>query len=86
MPRSTEIKQFVISEFVSDISAEELDNDYDLLENGVVNSLGLLRLIAWVGERYDIPVDEIDLSPADFRSVNSIDEFVASVHPVGGRA
>jgi len=76
----------VISEFVSDISAEELDNDYDLLENGVVNSLGLLRLIAWVGERYDIPVDEIDLSPADFRSVNSIDEFVASVHPVGGRA
>jgi acyl carrier protein len=76
----------VISEFVSDISAEELDNDYDLLENGVVNSLGLLRLIAWVGERYDIPVDEIDLSPADFRSVNSIDEFVGSVHPVGGRA
>ncbi|MFD9738888.1 acyl carrier protein [Umezawaea sp. NPDC059074] len=76
----------MISEFVSDISAEELDNDYDLLENGVVNSLGLLRLIAWVGERYDIPVDEIDLSPADFRSVNSIDEFVASVHPVGGRA
>ena len=76
----------MISEFVSDISAEELDNDYDLLENGVVNSLGLLRLIAWVGERYDIPVDEIDLSPTDFRSVNSIDEFVASVHPVGGRA
>ncbi|MEO6083283.1 MAG: acyl carrier protein [Umezawaea sp.] len=73
----------MISEFVSDISAEELDNDYDLLENGVVNSLGLLRLIAWVGERYDIPVDEIDLSPADFRSVNAIDDFIRSARPIG---
>lgn len=83
MPRLTEIKEFVISEFVSDISAEELDNDYDLLENGVVNSLGLLRLIAWVGDRYDIPVAEIDLSPADFRSVNAIDDFIRSASPVG---
>jgi acyl carrier protein len=49
---------------------------YDLLGNGVVDSLGLLELIAWVEQRYEIPIDDIDISPDDFRSVDAICDFV----------
>jgi acyl carrier protein len=71
-----EIKSYIIAEFAPDVSIDELDADYDLLENGVVDSLGLLQLIGWVGDRFDLPVTEIDLSPADFRSAQSIQDFV----------
>jgi acyl carrier protein len=44
----------------------------------VVDSLGLLRLIGWLGQRYDLPVGDLDLTPAMFRSVRDIDAFVGS--------
>lgn len=71
-----EIKSYIVGEFVPEVSVDELDADYDLLENGVVDSLGLLQLIEWVGTRYDLPVADMDLSPANFQSVNAIRDFV----------
>jgi hypothetical protein len=37
------IKQFIVDEFMPDVSVDELDSDFDLLTGGVVDSLGLLR-------------------------------------------
>jgi acyl carrier protein len=76
MASLNEIKAYIVREFAPDVTVAELDDDYDLLENGLVDSLGLLQLIGWVGDRFELPVTEIDLSPADFRSALSIAEFV----------
>lgn len=81
MSRLAEIKRFVLDEFAPDVRADELADDFDLLDNGIVDSLGLLRLIAWVGERYDIEVEEVELTPDDFRSVEAIADFVGSHIP-----
>ncbi|GAA1917031.1 hypothetical protein GCM10009716_27690 [Streptomyces sodiiphilus] len=71
-----DITRFIITSFASDVSSDELPADLDLLDTGVVDSLGLLRLIAWVGDEYGIPVMEKDISPAQFSSVDSIAEFI----------
>jgi acyl carrier protein len=71
-----DIKSLIIAEFVPEVTVDQLDADYDLLENGVVDSLGLLQLIEWVGDRYDLPVADMDLTPDNFRSVNAIHDFV----------
>jgi acyl carrier protein len=75
--RRAEIKQFVLSEFAPDVRSDELDDDCDLLKS-IIDSLGLLRLVAWIGERFSIPVEDISLSPNQFRSINAIEEFVES--------
>jgi acyl carrier protein len=75
-----EVKRFIVTTFAPDITPEQLPSDFDLLDNGVVDSLGLLRLIAWVGERYGIPVEERDVSPAQFSSVEAIEAFIADAH------
>lgn len=77
MPAVRDIKRFIIAEFAPDATVDQLDADYDLFDNGVIDSLGLLRLIAWVGDRYRLPVEEIELVPDDFRTVNAICRFVA---------
>jgi len=72
-----EIKRFVVRQFADDVAVDDLADDFDLLDNGVVDSLGLLRLIAWLGDRYSIPVDDIDIEPDDFRTVDAMAAFVA---------
>ncbi len=42
MPNSTAIKRFLVEEFLPDVSESEIGEDFDLIENGVVDSLGLL--------------------------------------------
>ncbi|MDG4757163.1 acyl carrier protein [Micromonospora sp. WMMD710] len=76
MSHDAEIRQFIVSTFAPDVTADELSADLDLLDAGVVDSLGLLRLIAWVGERFLIPIENQDISPAQFSSVASIAAFV----------
>ncbi len=80
MTIENEVKRFIVTTFAPDITPEQLPSDFDLLDNGVVDSLGLLRLIAWVGERYGIPVEERDVSPAQFSSVEAIAAFIAEAH------
>ena len=76
MSNTDVIKQFVVDEFLPDVSAADLDVDHDLLAGGVIDSLGLLKLIAWVEERFELLVHDSDLNPDNFRSVTAIDRFV----------
>lgn len=76
MDDMTKIKQFIVEEFMPDVPAEELDADFDLLTGGVVDSLGLLKVVAWLESEYDIGVDDSELGPDSFRTVRAIHEYV----------
>lgn len=71
-----EVKDFIVGEFAPDLSPGDLDPGYDLLDNGVLRSLDLLRLVAWVGDRYDIAMAGLPITPQDFSSVESISTFI----------
>lgn len=71
------IKDFLIGEFMPEVEPSELATDYDLLANGVVDSLGLLKLIAWIETEFEVTVDDAALDPDNFRTVDAIDAFVA---------
>ncbi|MFF3291999.1 acyl carrier protein [Streptomyces sp. NPDC003023] len=70
------IKEFLVGEFLPDLSAGDLADHDDLLEGGVIDSLGLLKVIAWLEDRYGINTDEVDLDPESFKSVADIEAFV----------
>jgi D-alanine--poly(phosphoribitol) ligase subunit 2 len=70
------IKQFIVDEFMPDVSVDELDSDFDLLTGGVVDSLGLLQVVAWLETEFDVGVDESQLGPESFRTVDAIKQFV----------
>ena len=87
MSNAVTIKQFILEEFLPDVGPDELSADHDLLADGVIDSLGLLKLIAWVEDRFALAVDDTALDPDNFRSVAAIDAFVtrAAASAVGGR-
>jgi acyl carrier protein len=70
------IKEFIVEEFMPDVPVEELDDDFDLLTGGVVDSLGLLKVVAWLEDEFDIAVDDSELGPDSFRTVAAIRAYV----------
>jgi acyl carrier protein len=86
MSTQREITEYIVAQYLPGTPAEELPASYDLLDTGVIDSLSLLQLIGWVGDRYAIPVDQIDLDPDDFRSVEAIDTFITRHSQVSAAA
>ena len=78
------IKQFIVDEFMPDVPVEELESDYDLLTGGVVDSLGLLKVVAFIESEFDVGVDESELGPESFRTVNAIKEYVEQARANAG--
>jgi D-alanine--poly(phosphoribitol) ligase subunit 2 len=70
------IKEFIIEEFMPDVSVDELESDFDLLTGGVVDSLGLLKVVAWLDTEFDIEVDDSELGPESFRTVTAINDYI----------
>ena len=73
---TTKIKTFIVEEFMPDVPVEDLEDDYDLLTGGVVDSLGLLKVVAWLEDEFDIAVDDSELGPDSFRTVAAIKAYV----------
>jgi acyl carrier protein len=72
----TIINDYISREFVQDPGLLPLADDTSLLENGVIDSLSLLRLVVFLEERFGIAVGDADLLPQNFSSVNAICAYV----------
>lgn len=83
MDHTHTIKRFVIDEFLSDVSMDQLSSDDDLLASGIIDSLGLLKVIAWLENQFQLAIDDVELSPDSFRSVAAINSFIENTSRVG---
>jgi acyl carrier protein len=77
MDMASAVKQFIVSEFAPDLDATELDSDYDLLDRGVIDSLGLLTVLAWAEDRFGVIIDAGEIDEEDFRTVRAICAVIA---------
>lgn len=66
------INDYISREFVKDASLLPLRNATSLLETDIIDSLNLLRLVMFIQERYGITVDDVDLIPENFDTVDAI--------------
>ncbi len=76
MPYSSTVRQFIVDEFLPDVRPDQLDRGFDLIENGVIDSLGLLKVIAWLEGHFDMSIDVIEMVPENFSSVEAICAFL----------
>jgi acyl carrier protein len=70
-----EIIEFIRDNFI--LSEEEsIQDEESLLEKGVIDSTGVLELVAHIEEKYDIVVDDEELVPANLDSIGNIIRFI----------
>ncbi|MEA2332439.1 MAG: hypothetical protein QOH58_2577 [Thermoleophilaceae bacterium] len=76
MTVSADIEQFILSELTQGRGITAIDPGENLLSKGIVDSHGVMELVAFLEERYGIAVGDEDFTPENFESVASIDGFV----------
>ncbi len=69
-----QISEYIVASFA--LGEVTFDADDNLLIQGVIDSLGLLDLVAFVEERYGVLVDDSEVDLDNFGSVRSIARFV----------
>lgn len=71
------IKGFMQDRFPA-LQSADLDQRTSLLEGNDIDSLGLLDLVAYLEETFDITFDDDELIPENFDSVQQLAQFVSA--------
>jgi acyl carrier protein len=71
-----QVRQF-IAEYGSSKGVTDIADDESLLTRNVVDSLGVFRLIAFLEEAFPLTIDDPDIAPENFETINLISAFVA---------
>jgi acyl carrier protein len=72
----TEIRAFIVSNFLFGKDDGSISDEQSFLESGVIDSTGLLELVAFVEQRYGIAVDDRELVPDNLDSLRNITAYV----------
>jgi acyl carrier protein len=72
------IEKFIVTEIVGDLGVGSLSRDQDMLAADLIDSLGITELVKFLEAEYGIGVVDEDLTPENFRSIDSIAAFVSA--------
>lgn len=74
------IRKFIQSELVKDGTRPSLKNEDNLIESGVIDSLGIVKLIVYLEETFSISIGDDEIIPDNFETVDAISALVVSKH------
>ena len=67
------IRKFLVQQFPA---TKNVGNNESLLNNGLIDSLGILEVVAFLEKEFGFTVSDEDLLPENFGSVHSLSNFV----------
>ena len=71
------IEQHIVEELLEE--DETIDRETRLIQEGILDSIALLRLVAFLEQTFDIRVPENDLVPERFQTIQSIAGYVETL-------
>ena len=83
MPTSQQIRAFIFSQFETEFTRRELtladlNADFDLLTQGIVDSLGVLDLVSALEDAFGIQIDLAELDAESLTLVGPLSDHVAA--------
>ncbi|HEU0028680.1 MAG TPA: acyl carrier protein [Ktedonobacterales bacterium] len=71
-----QVREFIAQSFFYDGSGAPLADDMPLVETGAIDQTGILEIALFIEETFGVLVDEADLTPENFDTVESIARFI----------
>jgi acyl carrier protein len=71
-----QIRQYLAENFLFSSNGFNLGDDASLLEEGIIDSTGVLELVMFVEETFDVEVADEEIIPGNFDSVNNLAAYV----------
>ena len=70
-----QIRNFILENFILE-KPEDLVDDESLLEKGIMDSTGVLELVAFLESTYEIKVEDEELVPENLDSIRNIVNYL----------
>jgi acyl carrier protein len=71
------IKDYILEEFVPDGDID-VEDDTNLLEEEVVDSLGIFTLVSFIENKFNVSIDAEEVNLDNFETLSSITKLVES--------
>jgi acyl carrier protein len=71
-----ELRAYIAETFLDGGDSSALGDDDQLLELGVIDSLGFIELVEVVQTRYGVVVEDIEITEENFGSISALVAFV----------
>jgi acyl carrier protein len=72
----SEIKSFIAKNLLYSGDGFKYGDDVSFLEEGIVDSIGVMELVAFVEENYKFSVKDQDVTPDNFDSVSRLATYI----------
>ncbi len=72
------IEEFIVTEICDDLDldVEHINDDERLIEKGILDSLGILKLLNFLDEEMDIDISANEVRPDNFTNIKTICELI----------
>ena len=79
---TTDIKEkigtFIVDNFLKGDQSKTFEDDDSFLEEGIIDSVGVLELVAFLEETFSFRVEDEEIIPANLDSINKLVVYVRS--------
>jgi len=72
----SKVRKFIFDNFIFDNNPGLLSNDDSFLEKGIIDSTGMMELIAFIGNDFGIAIEDDELIPDNLDSVHKVVSFI----------
>lgn len=76
MDAKSEVRNFILENFMMGRDPGELDNSGSLLELGIIDSTGVLELVGFIEETYEFTVEDDELTPENLDTIDRIVDYI----------
>jgi acyl carrier protein len=75
MDTSTKVREFVVENFLFG-DGEALKEDTSFMEEGIIDSTGILELVFFLEETFGLKIEDEELVPDNMDSLQNISKFI----------
>jgi acyl carrier protein len=74
----SELERFLLSEVAIDFEVDKksLAPDEDLISSGIIDSMGILKLVSFMDKTFGIKINNEEIVPENFQSLNALNGFI----------
>jgi acyl carrier protein len=71
-----QIREFIQKDLASAKGISSFSDNESLMENGIIDSLGIFRLVAFLEETFRVRIGDEEITAENLKSVDSIEQLV----------
>jgi acyl carrier protein len=72
------LKRFIINEIATELDLKDLDESQSLLETGILDSLGILKLVAFIEAKFLVKIEDEELIPENFETLSEMSRMISN--------